>query len=164
MVFVALNVNSRRAAGASSDERQPSVNRRCAALARAVRSLRSKAHPAPVLVPWLFGRLSASRCLLAPAHSSHGSAHIAPPAWLCRSRPSAALSAAKKASAAAADPSSRLKLLAGRAVSARLRWGGAGVSAAKAGIIGSPILASLIRAEAGLLQVGSGVIREIDAP
>jgi len=38
------------------------------------------------------------------------------------------------------------------------------VSAAKAGIIGCPILASLFEREAGLLQGSSKVIREIDAP
>ncbi len=39
-------------------------------------------------------RRSASRCLLGPACcAAHGPAHIAPPAWVCRSRPSAAPSA-----------------------------------------------------------------------
>ena len=56
----------------------------------AVRSLRSKARPAPVLAPWLFNGGHWSRCLLVAARSSHTTAHIAPCPWVCRSRPSAA--------------------------------------------------------------------------
>jgi len=82
-------------------------------------------------------RRSVSRCLLGPACcAAHGPAHIAPPAWVCRSRPSAAPPAVQ---ARQPQPQTLPLLRRSRAgLSAWLRWGGRALSAANAGIIGAP--------------------------
>ena len=156
--FRPVSVQQRRSAGASGNERQTLVKRRCTALARCLRMGRESAalpmksnRPAgiaPVLAPWLFNGGHWSRCLLVAARSSHATAHIAPCPWLCRSRPSAAPSAAQ-----ARQPQPQTLALRSRAGwSAGLRWGGRALSECRLRreFIGGPILAPLQGAGGGV--------------